>query len=149
MTYIYAFKCPWTDRVVYIGKTANPKNRLIQHYNIGYTKISRYLNAVSSLGKPATFCILETVEGCGLSLESKLIRIFSLLGDATHNVHGNTKMDKTLKFIPNKVDNSPVIISQKIDIIREIKYKFYHDDCAHNFSLHALQQILKYVNNPI
>lgn len=60
--YIYCLKCPDTDKVMYIGKTNNPKRRLYQHVsdvNKTCGKKDRWIKSLLDEGKRPVMSILE------------------------------------------------------------------------------------------
>lgn len=147
MDYVYAIKCPYTERVVYVGKSKKPACRINQHFS-GYSNISKYLRCMYSLGKPAIIAILDSHERCAKSLETYYIRFYSLFNQANHNVSENNSKHKACSQYIIKADNEPVIIELKKEIIQRLQWAFYHKENCHKYKLHALRQILYYVNNP-
>lgn len=149
MDYVYAIKCPWTNHIVYIGHSRKPHVRLNQHYSQGYYNISKYIRACRSLGKFPVIEILGSKERCAKTLESYYIKLYSMFNQANHNVMENNKNHiAAINRVIDKVDCAEAAVNEKLDIIRRLKYTFYHDSNCHRYSVHALRQILYYVNNP-
>lgn len=112
-TYIYTLNCPFTNEVMYVGKSCNPEKRLRMHissstsgknaWNIGAVNV--WINYLISNG---SYPVLNIIEGCCKNtsnyFEAFWIRYFSCLNKDLLNYCHNTNKDKKLsKWFPVRI----------------------------------------------